>query len=118
MDWERKHKVYGTAAADYVTYICDELESDGVSASQIWSSARHGFGFNDQEVNEFAFITIKALLDAGAVPAKPSKDAPAFFSAQKGFIGDSTTIANQIVRERDNLSADPDHGWHWFYRFE
>lgn len=117
MDMTKKHRVYDTTAEEYILALCDELNVDGVSASQIWSSARFGFNFNAMEVREFAFLSIKALLDSGAVPAKPSTTGPDFFVPEPGYAGDSAALAKTIVSEWQSSSDDPDHGWHWFYRF-
>jgi hypothetical protein len=116
---EQKHVFYPSLTiGEFLRTFCDELEVDGVSSSDIWSAARYGFGLKGDDIDEFARRAIRALIAAGARPARPTNVGPDFFIAEKGYDGQAEDIAERIVTESKELGHDPDHGWLWFYRFE
>lgn len=115
---ERKHASTGASVEDCIRGFCAELVYDGVSSYSIWATARYGFSLSGQELEVFALRTIEALLEAGAVPALTDSNGPNYFRKLEGYIGSTTAIAEQVVKEICSLDRDPDHGSIWFYRFE
>jgi hypothetical protein len=118
MNGERVHQVYGTTIEGYIKGLCEELAFDGVSSYSIWSAARYGFRLSNLEIEAFALHAIEALLDAGAVPSKPSALGPDYFLPEEGYKGEPKEVAIRIVNEWKALESDPDHAWHWFYAFD
>lgn len=117
MDMLRKHKVFDLTVKGYLTGLREVFPGDGVSAFSVWSMGRHGFGLDGDELEKFAMLAIKELLESGAVPAKPNAEGPDYFEPEIGYEGSLKETTERIVSEAKALGHDPDHGWHWFYRF-
>ncbi len=117
MDIQRKHKLFDLTLTEYLTGLGDAFPGDGISAHSVWSMGRYGFGLEGDELETFASMAVEELLKVGAVPAKPSIEGPDYFVSKSGYDGSPEQIAEMIISEARILGHDPDHGWHWFYRF-
>jgi hypothetical protein len=111
IDLTRRH-VRGFAVAEFLEGLPLEIDSDGEGLWSIVPSGR-GFGFAGPELAEFVRLCVMRLLEAGAVPVRPSPPGERkVWTEQTQYGIAKEEIADAIVAEWQAAGGD-DPPWEY-----
>jgi len=106
------HLRFGTPLEEWIRAFPAELPRDAVGLWQISNSLRRGFELSDSVFQISIRKSVKALLDAGAVPVFGSS-ADRRWHLAEGFDGTSDVIVERVMSYLGGLGREPDVGDLW-----
>ena len=106
MNGERRHKLYGRPISEWIALTPGDLDQDATGLWVIVSDGRNGFELEGEELEKFVRRSIRALLEAGAVPVRGGKGTGYEWVAQHHYGNTHDEIIETIIREWLRLGND------------
>ncbi|MEA1844590.1 hypothetical protein [Agrobacterium tumefaciens] len=110
---EPVEKYFGTPISEWIARVANELEVDAVGLWQIIPVGIDSFGLSDEQLEDFGYLCVVALLKRGAVPVKSSSELPGWVPEMK-YHGSHEEMAMQIISDWKAGKLVPDHDGLWF----
>lgn len=101
-----RHKDTGAPIGEEIAKIPNELSHDAVGLWHIEPTGRVSFGLKDDALVEFVRLTLRGLLDAGAVPVKGAPGSGYEWIRQRQYGTSRDEIVEAVIKEWLSLPQD------------
>jgi hypothetical protein len=108
-----RHLRFGTSLEEWIQGFPAELPRDAVGLWQISNTLRRGFELSEAAFQVSMRKSVKALLDAGAVPVFGSSEDRQWHLATE-FGGTADVVVEAVMTYLQSLGREPDFGDLWF----